>query len=128
MEISAQDSFEILFYENLARRNREDATALELLAGLYCKYGMARQALRIDRRIARLIPDDARAQYNLACSLALLNRKKEAVERLSRALELGYDDWKWMQKDPDLKTLDRYPPYLELIEKRPLAAQEAKEA
>jgi len=115
MQIAAQDAFDIRFFEAVARRNRKDVEALELLGGLYSKYGMASQSLRIDRRLGRLLPDNARIQYNLACSLSLVGRKRESVEILSRAFDLGYDDFTWMLQDPDLEPLRGYPKYEELV-------------
>ncbi len=115
MEITSQDAFEILFYENLTRRDRTNPAALELLGGLYSKYGMPKQTLRIDRRLSKLLPDDARIRYNFACSLSILSRKSEAVSELAQAIELGYDDWDWMKKDPDLAPLKGYPPFEKLV-------------
>jgi tetratricopeptide (TPR) repeat protein len=43
--------------------------------------------------------------YSAACALALLGRKKEALEQLSRAAEWGFRDVKWMQQDEDLASL-----------------------
>jgi Flp pilus assembly protein TadD len=115
MEISSQDAFEILFYENVVRRDRSSNEALELLGGLYSKYGMSKQALRIDRRLARLLPHDPRIRYNFACSLAILGRKREAVLELGQAIALGYDDWDWMKQDPDLELLKGFHLYDALL-------------
>jgi len=115
MEISSQDAFEILFYENLTRRDRTNPAALELLGGLYSKYGMPKQTLRIDRRLSKLLPSDARIRYNFACSLSILSHKRQAVSELSKAIELGYNDWGWMKKDPDLAPLKSYPPFEKLV-------------
>ena len=49
MEIDAQDAFEINFFENLLKKDSKNPETLELLGGLYSKYEMANQALRIDR-------------------------------------------------------------------------------
>jgi len=115
MQIDAQDAFDIRFFEAVANRNRKDIDALELLGGLYSKYGMANQSLRIDRRLARIQPENARIQYNLACSLCLLDRKRDAVKALERAFDLGYDDFTWMLQDPDLERLRGFAEFEELI-------------
>lgn len=116
MEIDPQDAFELNFYEAVARYNRKDVEALELLGSLYAKYNMARQALRIDRRLARLLPSDSRIQYNLACSLSLMGKKSDAVASLEEAIRLGYDDTEWMLQDPDLEALKGDPNYEALIQ------------
>ena len=115
MEISAQDAFEMPFYEGVLRRDRSNLVALELLGGLYSKYAMTAHVLRVDRRMARLRPDDPRIRYNFACSLAVVGRKKEAVHQLGEAIGLGYDDWDWLRQDPDLTSLKGYPSFDELV-------------
>jgi hypothetical protein len=43
--------------------------------------------------------------YNLACSYALTEQNVAAISMLSEAIERGYDDFRWLLKDPDLKRL-----------------------
>ncbi|MDG2256793.1 MAG: hypothetical protein P8L49_17765 [Opitutaceae bacterium] len=115
MEIDAQDAFDIKFFENALKRDPKSHEILELLGSLYSKYDMARQALRIDRCLARIHPEDPRIHYNLACSLSLLGRKREAVATLSRAIELGYDDMPWLLQDPDLLPLNNHSAFKSLV-------------
>lgn len=107
--------FEIEFFENLSRRNPKDIRVLEVLAHYYTKAGQIGDGLRVDRRIVRHNPENPVAHYNLACSLALKNRKKEAVESLREAIERGYTDVEWMHQDEDLENLREFRPFLELI-------------
>ena len=44
-------------------------------------------------------------RYNLACSYSLLNRVADARAAMVRAIELGYDEWDHMRRDPDLVNL-----------------------
>jgi tetratricopeptide (TPR) repeat protein len=116
MQIDAQDAFDINFFQNVLKRDSKNREILELLGSLYSKYDMARQALRIDRRLVRIQPKDSRIHYNLACSLCLLGRKREAIESLSRAIQLGYDDMEWLLQDPDLNELRDHSGFQTLIE------------
>lgn len=116
MEIDAQDAFEINFFENVLKKNPKNPETLELLGGLYSKYEMANQALRIDRRLARISPLDHRARYNLACTLCLLDRKRDALESLRKAIELGYDDREWLMQDSDFDSLRSDPEFQALVE------------
>ncbi len=116
MEIDAQDAFDINFFENALKRSPSDLQILELLGGLYSKYDMARQALRIDRRLVRRLPNDSRIRYNLACSLCLMGRETDALETLKQAFDLGYDDLEWLREDPDLEGIRDRPEFQELIE------------
>ncbi len=84
--------FEIAFYEDVYRRNRNDGAVIEALAGLYTKAGRIDEGLRLDRRHVRLEPGNPTAHYNLACSLALKDRHSDALRSLRSALELGFSD------------------------------------
>ena len=70
----------------------------------------------MDRRLVRLLPANATAHYNLACSLALSKRRTEALRSLQRAVELGYRDFDWMAQDPDLADLKEHPEFTALLE------------
>ncbi|WP_233231531.1 TPR end-of-group domain-containing protein [Tichowtungia aerotolerans] len=102
---SLADTKELEFLENIARRLPEDEGVLRALADLYTKTGDYAEGLRIDERLSHLCSEDPLVWYNLGCSLALVERKEDALEALSRALELGYDDYEWMKKDGDLTSL-----------------------
>lgn len=108
-------SFEIGFFENLSRRDPKDLRVLEALAHHYTRSGQISDGLRIDRRIVRHDPENPIAHYNLACSLALKNRKKEAVETLREAVARGYADADWMLRDEDLENIRNYGPFRELL-------------
>lgn len=97
--------FETEFFESVLRRDRSYTEVIELLGGLYTQQGRIEDGLRMDRRLVKLKPDNATARYNLACSLALMNKEKAALDTLDEAIALGYDDHQWMEKDADLKSL-----------------------
>ena len=89
---------------------------IELLGGLYTKQGRIADGLRMDRKLVKLQPANATAHYNLACSLALSKRKRDALRSLRQAVELGYRDFDWMQQDPDLEELKTHPDFNALLE------------
>ena len=107
--------FEIGFFENLHRRMPKDARTASVLAHLYTETGQIDAGLRIDRKLVRLLPEDPTAHYNLACSLALKERFEDAVASLRTAVELGYEDFKWMREDPDLVELQEFPGFLNFL-------------
>jgi len=49
------------------------------------------------------------AHYNLACSLSLTGQVETAAAELDCAITLGYRDFSWLNRDPDLKKLRRHP-------------------
>ena len=98
-------AFDIAFYESVLKREPGYEEVIELLGGLYTKTGRIADGLKMDRKLVKLQPDNATARYNLACSLALLKRKADAIRTLGQAIQLGYTDYDWMAQDPDLESL-----------------------
>lgn len=47
-------------------------------------------------------PDSVNLFYNRACSKANLDRNKEAIEDLKKAIKINKDAFDWAKKDPDL--------------------------
>lgn len=107
--------FETRFFEGVLRRDPRFPDVVEILGGLYTKQGRIAEGLKMDRKLVRLQPENATAHYNLACSLALIRRKAQALKALERAIELGYDDDEWMQNDPDLAGLRDHPSFKKLL-------------
>jgi len=96
---------EIRFIEGIIQRDPQYVEALQILGDDYTRRGKFEHGLKIDEQLAQLRPDDATVLYNLACSYALTAQFEPAVSVLSRAIDQGYDDFKWLMKDPDLKKL-----------------------
>lgn len=101
----------IKFMEGLVRRDPEYIEALQLLGDHYTQRGKYEQGLKIDEQLSRLEPRNPLVFYNLACSYSLTGEVDMAAEALDKALALGYRDFKWLAKDPDLRTLRKHPLY-----------------
>jgi uncharacterized protein HemY len=69
------------------------------------------EGLKVDERLARLQPEDPLVFYNLACSYSLTDQFERATLALERALQLGYRDFTWLARDPDLKKLRQQPAF-----------------
>jgi len=116
---------QIQFMEGVVRRDPRYVEALQLLGDNYTKRGRYSEGLGVDERLAALEPDNPLVFYNLACSYSLLNRCEDAANALETALSLGYRDFKWLAKDPDLKKLRAHARYKVIREQvRRLKAQE----
>jgi hypothetical protein len=76
------------------------------------RYG---DGLQVDEELARLMPENATVQYNLACSLALVGRLDPALDALERAVSLGYDDPNHLLEDEDISALWNEPRLRELV-------------
>lgn len=96
---------ELEFLQAIARRLPEDTHIMRALGDLYTRTGAYADGLRVDENLSRLCAEDPVVWYNLACSLALSDRADDAFDALSRAVELGYNDYESMKKDPDLVSL-----------------------
>jgi len=101
----------IEFIEGLIRREPGYVDALQLLGDHYTQRGRYAEGLKVDERLARLRPGDALVFYNLACSYSLTGQFDRAALALEKALSLGYHDFAWLAKDPDLEKFRQHPAY-----------------
>jgi len=104
----------IEFMEGLVRRDPDYVDALQLLGDHYTQRGRYTEGLKVDERLARLDPENALVFYNLACSCSLTDQFDRAALALENALSLGYRDFAWLAKDPDLKKFRQQPAYDEI--------------
>jgi tetratricopeptide (TPR) repeat protein len=108
---------QIAFMEGILRRDPGYLDALQLLGDHYTQRGRYTDGLQVDEQLARLLPENPVVFYNLACSYSLTEQFDFAFQTLDRAIELGYRDFTWLAKDPDLKKLRARPEYAEYKEK-----------
>ena len=96
---------EIQFLEGVVRRDRRYVEALQLLGDDYTRRGRFKDGLQVDRRLARLCPEDPLVHYNLACSFSLTEEFRKAAHALRKALQSGYRDFEHLRRDSDLELL-----------------------
>lgn len=97
--------FEIVFYENIVKERPDFIGALISLGDAYTRCGFYTEGLTVDQKLADLKPDDPVIHYNLACSLSLTGKPKEALDELKKAVLLGYDDFSYILEDADLESV-----------------------
>jgi tetratricopeptide (TPR) repeat protein len=107
----------IEFMAGLVRRDPDYVDALQLLGDHYTQRGLFNEGLKVDERLARLEPENPLVFYNLACSYSLTDQFERAALALEKALQLGYRDFIWLAKDPDLKKLRTQQIYQDIREK-----------
>jgi|SRR5450432_292746 tetratricopeptide (TPR) repeat protein len=107
----------IEFMEGLVRRDPEYVDALQLLGDHYTQRGRFPEGLKVDERLARLEPENSLVFYNLACSYSLTEQFDRAMLALEKAIQLGYRDFNWLARDPDLKKLRQQPAYRDIQNK-----------
>jgi hypothetical protein len=108
---------EIQFMEGLVRRDPEYVAALRILGDDYTRRGRVQEGLQVDLQLVRLCPQDAGVHYNLACSYSLAGQCDLAVDELDHAIDLGYRDFRWLSRDPDLRNLRRHPSFKSIRQK-----------
>jgi cytochrome c-type biogenesis protein CcmH/NrfG len=101
----------ISFLEGLVRRDPECVETLQMLGDYYAQRGNHNHSLKVDQQLAQLQPSNPLVFYNLACGHSLNGEVARAAEALAKALALGYRDFKWLAKDPDLRRLRQDPLY-----------------
>lgn len=111
------EEFTIWFFEGILERNPNYVDCLMYLGNAYTSNGMYEKGLLVDMRLSHLRPKDPLVHYNLACSYALLKNADAALDTLEKAIELGYDDIRHLEKDKDLEPLRADVRYRRLVEK-----------
>ncbi len=104
----------INFLAGIVRRDPDYVDALQLLGDHYTQRGLFQEGLKVDERLAELEPTSSLVFYNLACSYSLTDQFDRALLALDRAMDLGYRDFAWLARDPDLKKLRKQPGYEEI--------------
>lgn len=107
------------FMEGLLRRDPNYIDALQLLGDHYTQRGRFTEGLNVDERLARLEPENPVVFYNLACSYSLTEQFDRAAQSLQKAIDLGYTDFEWLAKDPDLKKFRQQAAFREILKKIP---------
>ena len=92
----------------------EDVRARMLLAGYYASVGRREEAVRQLQTAVALRPRDSNVLYNAACTYALLQQPREALDMLKAAKEAGWANLDWAKRDTDLISLRDDPEFLEL--------------
>ena len=107
----------IQFMEGVTRRDPQYVEALQILGDHYTQRGKYNHSLKVDEQLSRLEPHNPLVFYNLACSYSLNSELDMAAAALEQALALGYRDFKWLARDPDLRRLRKHPVYRHIEDK-----------
>jgi hypothetical protein len=107
----------ISFLEGLVRRDPQYVEALQFLGDDYSRRGRFHDGLEIDKQLSQLEPRNPLVFYNLACSHSLLCEFDRAACALETAITLGYRDFHWLARDPDLRPLRQHPLYRPIRDK-----------
>jgi hypothetical protein len=112
---ASQLDFEIDFFEAILAVEPEYVDVLRCQGELLTRKGLHARAVEVDRRLARLQPEDCVVHYNFACSLALGKQSREAIAQLRMAFEKGYEDFTYLETDSDLDNIRDEPEFKALL-------------
>ncbi|MFW6163128.1 MAG: TPR end-of-group domain-containing protein, partial [Planctomycetota bacterium] len=73
------------------------------------------KALAQYRKALELEPENSVAHYNIACTYSEMKEIDNALDALETAVECGYEDVEWMEKDEDLDNLRDQPRYQAIV-------------
>jgi len=86
------------------------------IGGLFAAGKYAEAAEKCRAEIA-LVPEQFGPQYNLACALARLGKKDDALAALAKSVELGFEDPDHMKADEDLANVRDEKSFADLVAK-----------
>ncbi|MGB7295656.1 MAG: protein kinase [Candidatus Aminicenantales bacterium] len=95
----------------------EDTRALYMGASAAISLGETELGLEWAERISSAHPRETMTLYGVACTYALVGRTEKAVECMEEAVKFGTIQRKWLEHDPDLKSIREHPRFKALIEK-----------
>jgi len=105
------------FYERVLKKKKDYYEVLMQLSIIYSELGQYEKAKEVDKKIVEISPYDPIAYYNLACDYSILGDVERSVKWLKYAINLGYKDFKYMEKDPDLENARKTSLYREILKK-----------
>jgi tetratricopeptide (TPR) repeat protein len=97
--------------------NPDDPRAATMRAVALCRLGRPEEGLHWGERALEIDPEDAGIFYNVACLYSLEGIPDKAIHCLEVALEKGFSNLEWFEKDPDLEPLREDPRFQELLER-----------
>lgn len=95
--------------------NPDDARSATILAVALCRTGEREAGLEWARRALAIDSEDAGIRYNVACLYAVEGRPDEALSCLEMAMERGFGNLEWFERDPDLDSLRGDPRFQALM-------------
>lgn len=95
----------------------EDTRALYMGATAAISLGEKELGLEWAERISSAHPHETMTLYGVACAYALVGQTEKAIERMEEAIQYGTIQKKWLENDPDLRSIREHPRFKALLEK-----------
>ncbi len=101
--------------------NPDDPRAATMRSVALCRLGRVDEGLSWADRALAMDPEDAGVRYNAACLFAVAGRADRALECLEEAMNVGFGNRSWLERDPDLDSLRGDPRFTRLMDREPEA-------
>ncbi len=95
----------------------EDTRALYMGAAAAISLGDERLGLEWADRISSAHPHETMTLYGVACSYALVGQTDKAIDCMEEAVRFGTIQKKWLEHDPDLRSIRNHPRFKALLER-----------
>ena len=95
----------IINYKKALHHNKNFKEATINLSTAYMKKSDFDTALKTLQKGIMLGPKNPHIHYNYSCYYSLIGQPKASLKKLKEAIELGFDQFKQIQTDPDLENL-----------------------
>ena len=102
-------------YPKYLSQNPDDARAHIFYAHTLAHLGKTSEADSEMEKAIELSPNDALMLYNVACLHSRLGKKNSSIKYLDQAIKLGYANYEWIKRDPDLDNIRNESGYIELM-------------
>jgi TolB-like protein/Flp pilus assembly protein TadD len=117
-EMHAAEKTLVELLPNYLLQNPDDARARIFFAATLARLGRKDEAMREGTAALELSPGDPMMLYNCACLYTRLDEAGRALDTLERAIGMGYENFRWMQQDPDLDPLRSEPRFQAMTQGR----------
>tara|TARA_Y100001936_G_scaffold238952_1_gene271347 strand:- start:612 stop:1196 length:585 start_codon:yes stop_codon:yes gene_type:complete len=95
----------IINYKKALHHNKNFKEATINLSTAYMRNSDFEATLKTLQKGIMLDPKNPHIHYNYACYYSLIKQSKTSLKKLKEAIELGFDQFKQIQTDPDLEYL-----------------------
>jgi len=95
----------------------EDTRALYMGAAAAISLGEEKLGLEWADRISSAHPQETMTLYGVACSYALVGQTEKALDCMEEAVQYGIIQKKWLEHDPDLRSIRDHPRFKALLER-----------
>ena len=102
-------------YERYLSRHPDDARGHMYFATDLAQVGRKEEAKIQAAKAIELSPDDPLMHYNAACFYSQMGEKPMAFQSLRTAIDAGYENYEWLQRDTNLDPIREEPEYAELM-------------